>query len=576
MWSTLLENMHEDAPFVSAAPSPEEHTRLNVAALPANRDALAGAFKQDDGVETDMGVLGLQFDTARRNRVNGRVTLLSNPPASSSSSSIHTTNKPTSAVLTMDVDLAFGNCPQYIKPRHNWRWEAPDGCKGGGSISNQRTDSLSKRQVLWIETAETLFTATGYRGEGLDNRFGNDASHRGGSPGFVTVQQEQQQNEVNEVEDSSQQQTIVWIEFPGNNHFNSLGNLIMDHRIGVCFPNFTNGGLLQATGTATVEMGDLQNGGRRVIMKVKAVNELPPGSLPIRWDNTDKNEDRRSVQVARIVEETSLVKSFYLEPAAVDDEDDVDDEKNKLPLPSFQSGQHLPIEIVQSDGTVLSRRYSLSTNPHENGYYRSGHYRISVKRESMGQASSFLHSNVKVGDRFHVGRPAGDFVLPHNSKGPTVLLSSGIGVTPILSMLHDLASPSSSKTDNNNTGSHHVFWIHGARNESLHAMRSEVNEIERRIKSTTTSGGTSAISLTQHIFYSRPAEIKQQDDSSTRQQQFTTGRITATKVQALIPPDLWGRKATFFMCGPTLFMADLQTGLESLGVPTSNIKSESF
>ena len=528
MWCTLLENTRENVPFLEA--TADDILQIDRAALPVQGDALEFAFTEG---EVDLGLLGLKFETASRNRVNGRVITNSKDPSH----------------LEMVVDLAFGNCPQYIKPRHNWTWVQPAPPTTDTCTNITRSDHLSTEQIQWIETAETFFTATGYRGKGFDNRFGNDAAHRGGPPGFVVVQQSQ-----------LQEQTILWTEYPGNNHFNSFGNLIMDSRIGLCFPNFANGGLLQVSGTAIIEMGELQKGGRRVVVTVRAVNELPPGALPIRWEQSHKDTGTRMVRVVKMVQETPLVKSFYLEDSNSDPE--------SRHLPNFQAGQHLPLELPNpagnGAGTLLSRRYSLSDDPHGKGYYRVGHYRISVKRESNGQASSFLHDTVQVGDEFRVGMPAGEFLLAHNSKGPTVLISAGIGVTPILSMLHDLASPSSPKNDNNTVGSHEVIWIHGARNGRLHAMRQEVEAVADAVK----ANEQSAITFTQrHIFYSQPNPEDTTHDF--------VGRVTAPTVHALLAPEVWD-KATFYMCGPTSFMADLQTGLEDLGTPPNKIFSESF
>jgi ferredoxin-NADP reductase len=383
---------------------------------------------------------------------------------------------------------------------------------------------LTAEQIAWIESAETVFTATGYRGRGEDVRYGNDASHRGGPAGFIRVETDDADNQV-----------VVWTEFKGNNHFNSLGNMIMDPRVGISIPNFQSGGLLQVTGTAAVEMGELSTGGRRVLTTVQSVNELPAGSLPIRWNDTAEQEEMK-VQVAAIQQESDNVKSFYLAPA----------NPNAEPW-EFQAGQHLPVVLRTETGEILNRSYSLSAGP---DIVRKGFYRISVKLEEKGKASSYLHDRVKVGDTFFVGKPAGDFVTGKEGFGgrTAVLLSSGIGLTPILSLLHQFV-------DEDKEGGKAV-WVHGARNGKHHPLRREVDEL---VKEATRS------KVEKFVFYSRP-------EPEDRQHDFT-GRIDVEALKRLVPD--W-KDAVYYLCGPASFMADLEGGLEANGIDGKNIHYESF
>lgn len=513
MWATLLEqgDTSRSATGSSSGGSSSSEplvespnaTTLHIHARPVAGDALASAFHED--TETDVGLLGIMMESARRNRVNGRAVA---------------TDGGDSLVFT--VDQSFGNCPQYIKPRSTWvRAKVSTAADAAKNNNNQRSTKLSAAQARWIATAETIFTASGYRGRGDDVRFGNDASHRGGPPGFVEV--------------SGDGTEIAWTEFKGNNHFNTLGNILLDARVGLAIPNFASGGLLQVTGTAAVEMGRLENGARRVRLLVTAVNELPAGSLPIRWPSEDDAADTLEVQVAAIVQESANVKSFYFKPAGA----------ATKALPTYRAGQHLPIELSVQNGEFIQRSYSLSSAAADSA--AGGYYRISVKREPNGKSSSFLHDHMRIGDRLTVGKPVGAFT--REKTGTTVLLSSGIGITPVLSMLHEIAA----EKDPNSK----VVWIHGARNGQHHPFQAEVDTVWKALSGT---------SMTRHVVYSRPEAADVGPD-------FVAGHITADFVQSVVPH--WD-EASFYMCGPLAFLADLETGLQALGVDSKNIHFETF
>ncbi|MFQ5515889.1 MAG: pyridoxamine 5'-phosphate oxidase family protein, partial [Myxococcota bacterium] len=156
-WVTLLA---EGPGFVS---SPDAGT-LRIATSPSQDDALAGALRPGK----DVGLLGIELASRRRNRANGRVT--------------HTTD----GGVGVAMDQTFGNCPQYITER-TWR-------RASGPLPSSRArrrGALSTPQRRRIERADTFFIATGYRPEGQEGDvFGMDASHRGGAPGFVGVPDE--------------------------------------------------------------------------------------------------------------------------------------------------------------------------------------------------------------------------------------------------------------------------------------------------------------------------------------------------------------------------------------------------
>jgi ferredoxin-NADP reductase len=360
-------------------------------------------------------------------------------------------------------------------------------------------------------------------------------------------------------------------EFTGNNHFNSLGNLLLDNRMGITVPLLEQGGLLQLTGTAVVDM-DMKRAAalypgalRLVTFTVAQVNQVPAGTLPIRWD-LEQASQQRDLRVVAKVPESANITSFYLEPTLLSQTSSA---KNEA-LWDFAPGQHLPIRLATAAGE-LPRTYSLSAAP----AVQANRYRISVKREPQGKASRFLHDQVQVGDVIQARKPAGDFVLleaNRNSKNITddhprtiVLLSTGVGVTPLLSMLHHLVALSGDAKQTNTDAQSasnrdpQIVWIHGARDGAHHAFRDEVNDLKK-----TTSSRPALLQT--HVSYSRPtAQDTGLYDSK--------GRIDAKLVQELVP-DL--SHADFYLCGPGAFMANVTEGLEHLGVDAQYIYFETF
>jgi ferredoxin-NADP reductase len=157
----------------------------------------------------------------------------------------------------------------------------------------------------------------------------------------------------------------------------------------------------------------------------------------------------RPLRVAEIRRESASVTSFRLVPV---DED--------LPTPTASAGQYLTLRLRPDPGAPpLVRSYSLSDLPDERGY------RISVKREGAG--SRFLHEHVNVGDVVDVAAPRGSFVLRPGTR-PVVLISAGVGATPVLGMLHALARDG---------GSRPIWWLHGARDREEHAFAAEVDAL---------------------------------------------------------------------------------------------------
>lgn len=477
-WATLLVGPKG---FVTS-PDPRS---LAIDAQPAQGDALEGAL----GRGADLGLLGIEFATRRRNRLNVRVA------------------SDVRGALACAVDQTFGNCPQYIRERE---WRRVENEPPGAPLRGGR---LSPAQRAWIAAADTFFIASGYRGEGENPAFGMDASHRGGDPGFVRVESDAR---------------LIFPDYAGNNHFNTIGNLLLEPRAGLLFVDFARGSLLQLTGHTTIDWDSetvtrFPGARRLVIVDVEEVVELP-AALPLRWDASA--ESVRSLRLVEKLRESDDVTSFVFEA------------RDSGPLPGFDAGQHLPIELeVPGADAPIRRTYSLSGAP------GVGRYRISVKREPRGAASRHLHDRVEPGAIVSARRPAGDFVLGC-SDCPVVLVSAGIGITPLLSMLHALAAEKSERR---------VWFVHGARDGRHHPLAREARE---------TAAKRSGIEV--HVAYSRPRPDDTGHDS--------VGHVDGALLERLGPK----HDAHYYLCGPVGFMADVQTDLERRGVPTAHIHTESF
>jgi ferredoxin-NADP reductase/ferredoxin len=212
------------------------------------------------------------------------------------------------------------------------------------------------------------------------------------------------------------------------------------------------------------------------------------------------------------------------------------------PLPAAIAGQYLVLRLIPDrDSPPIIRSYSIS------GPSGFGTYRISVKR-GMGPGSRYLVDTVKIGNTFEASAPRGDFVL-RAGRDPVVLLSAGIGVTPVLSMLYALRS-------GGNNSSREVWWIHAARNAEEHAFAEEARRLIDGIP-----GSRSLIA------YSKPERTDLPDKSSDIQ-----GRIDEAILRKINIP----KEADFYLCGPAGFLTDMHRDLNSLGVPSIAIHQEVF
>lgn len=225
--------------------SPDDRT-LQVAAKPLFGDPLAATLAE--GI--DIGFLGIELHTRRRNRMNGTVT------------------RTDADSFTVQVGQSFGNCPKYIQARRYELGELePTTVKPIDEITE-----FSEPERAAIAAADSFFIATAYQADAAGAASGVDVSHRGGKPGFVRL---------------DDPKTLTIPDFSGNCHFNTFGNLELNPRAGLLFIDFEQGNLLYLTGTASViwEGAEISiyTGAERLLRFHLERGYRVEGGLPLRW-----------------------------------------------------------------------------------------------------------------------------------------------------------------------------------------------------------------------------------------------------------------------------------------------------
>jgi ferredoxin-NADP reductase/MOSC domain-containing protein YiiM len=235
----------------------------------------------------------------------------------------------------------------------------------------------------------------------------------------------------------------------------------------------------------------------------------------------------RSLRVTKLVREDATVCSIYL---AADD---------GTALPAAKAGQYLTLKVAGAGQPVPVRSYSLSSAPD------AGTYRISVKREPHGIASGYLNQDLRAGALLDVAAPRGEFVL-NTGTGPVLLISAGIGVTPVLSMLYQLAAAGSERE---------VWWLYGARGPAEHPFAAEAHGLLKSLPN-----------AREHIFYSAATPQER------HRAHAASGRISQQALAALRVP----ASADAYICGPAGFMTAMRDALTALGVDQARVRTELF
>ncbi|MBE9005474.1 2Fe-2S iron-sulfur cluster binding domain-containing protein [Fortiea sp. LEGE XX443] len=247
-------------------------------------------------------------------------------------------------------------------------------------------------------------------------------------------------------------------------------------------------------------------------------------------------QDWRNFVVVRKVKESEEITSFYLQP------------EDKGEIPNFQPGQFLTIKLdIPGQNKPVIRTYSLSDYSKTCEYYR-----LSIKREPApngldvmpGIASNFMHDHIQEGAVIPAKPPNGKFVLDVQKSIPAVLISNGVGITPMISMAKACTRLNPHRS---------VWFVHGARDGQFHAFQDEVMEIAQQNPN-----------LNVHIRYSRPKP----EDTGKYQ---SVGYVDATLVK-----ELCRQEAEYFLCGSPAFTQSITEGLKELGVPNNRVFFESF
>ena len=289
-------------------------------------------------------------------------------------------------------------------------------------------------------------------------------------------------------------------------------------------PGHTRQGLLRALRVPALSPG--WQGSFRALL-----NEEPGGgnaglavtSPPPAWPGF------RQLTVTAITRESDSAISIRLE------------DPTGAPLPAARPGQYLTVRVQPDERQrAVLRNYSLSGPP------GAGYYRVTVKRERGGAASGYLHTRLAVGDQLDIAAPRGTFILDQ-THAPVLLISAGIGATPVLAMLQALAQERSDRE---------IWWLHGARNGREHPFAAEARALLASLPNARA-----------HVYYSRPGP----DDLEGRDFD-SAGRLTASLLAELKPP----ADAEAYMCGPAAFMDDISAGLAALGFDASRIHTEPF
>ncbi|OSQ38298.1 pyridoxamine 5'-phosphate oxidase family protein [Thalassospira mesophila] len=483
-----------------------------------------------------VGLLGIELETRRRNRMNGTITSFGD------------------AGFNVSVQHSFGNCPQYIRLRdHYFVAENP------GDENIRHTDHIDAFCQTLIKNADTFFVAS-YVERAVDARPATaqstpntrrevDVSHRGGNPGFVRI-------------DNDGGLTIP--DFAGNLFFNTLGNIVQTGQAGLLFADFETGTVVQMTGRAEIllnspETTHFQGAERlwrfmptKIIIRENALSlrwhprdagQSPNSLLTGSWDDAAQRaraaqmvNQWRPLEVVRLADESRTVRSFYLAPQKTT-------ASNTAGLVPPHAGQFLPIRITMADGSTPVRTYTLSSAPTDT------YYRISVARQNG--VSRHLHDTMAIGDIVETRAPQGNFGLDALSNRPVVMMAGGIGITPMIAMMHHMLYEA------RRARRFQPCWLfYAARSKEDRAFDRELADLE-----TASQGMFKIIRV-----------LSDTDNALPKQDYDASGHIDMDLLQSRLPFDDYD----FYLCGPSGFMQAMYDGLRGKNIADARIHAEAF
>ncbi len=515
-WASMLMN---SPGFIESLDA--RHIRINT--KPFAGDPLAESLI----LGRPLGLLGIELETRRRNRLSTHIEKLSE------------------SSIDLGVDQAFGNCPQYIQQRSMHKLD-------DNLLIEQEIISINRLDQTAIELiaqSDTFFVAS-YMTDGSGSLAeGADISHRGGKPGFIRV---------------DDNKTLTIPDYAGNFHFNTLGNFVENPQAGLLFIDFSNGHLLSLTGNVEIlwesEETRFFSGAERLWKFHLQQGRWLKNALPFRWTlesyaaTTQLTGNwqqavaaKKSIQLknswqqyrlAKIVQESQLIKSFYLQaPEGV--------------KPQFMAGQFITLKATINDQQQI-RTYTVSTTAADE------YLRISIKHEKgadnipEGIFSSYMHQQIKTGDQLLAKVPTGEFIFNTPAHRTALLLSAGIGITPMLAMARHVQQLAVSKRIQQK-----LIVICSARNAAERAFYKELNQLAAQ------SNGNI------RVYWA----LSQPESYLTLGEDYDFhGRISRDWLQGLVVR----QDVDVYLCGPNGFMQNQYDNLISLGIKDSHIFTESF
>ncbi|MFK0330760.1 pyridoxamine 5'-phosphate oxidase family protein [Rhizobium sp. NPDC090275] len=510
-WATLRAN------YPGFLDSPDVRT-LSVKLAREPADPADRGMEDGDAI----GMLGIELQTRRRNRLNGTIA------------------RSTADRFDVTVGQSYGNCPQYIQLRDFGFSREPE---LSSAVPAVVAEALDARAMALISKSDTFFVAS--YADRDDGERQVDVSHRGGKPGFVRI---------------GEDGVLTIPDFAGNLFFNTLGNILINGRAGLVFVDFDSGDLMQLSGDAEVvldspEIAAFQGAERLWRFRPRRV-VYRADALPLRWNSRADGQSPnalmtgdwqaaagrisaaemasrwRPLRVAGIVDESAGIRSFHLEPV------------DGGGLIAHAAGQYLPIRVnVPGEDRPLIRTYTLSVAPSDN------RYRISVKRE--GVVSRHLHDHIGVGDIIEARAPGGAFGIDAAEQRPAVMLAAGIGITPLLAMLRHVVYEGFRKR-----GMRPVWLFYSAHSKAERAFDDEIGAL------VAASGG--AVRLVRLL-----GDVSGAVEGRDYEAQ---GRIDMALLRAVLPFNDYD----FYLCGPPGFMQSVYDGLRGLNIADGRIHAEAF
>jgi len=479
-------------------------------------------FFQNAKTDAPLGFLGIELPTRRRNRVNGVV-------------------RNTSDEILVNVAQSYGNCPQYIHTRDMDFTRDP---QQKFTPQTDRFDQLSKDVSDLIASADVFYVASHNKADDPMDTGGVDASHRGGKPGFIKVEGN----------------TLTIPDYVGNFAFNTLGNFLINPKAGLLFIDFETGDLVQLTGTVELQWdieGDTQafRGAERAWrfhldhghilrkaspMRWKTGEPSPNVALTGDWEEARKLREAdlnrkawRKARVAKIVDESSVIRSFYLEAY-----------HGETWLP-FKPGQFLTLRVTpEGNDAPLTRTYTISSPPSD------PQYRISVKRE--GVVSRYLHDAIEVGSEIEIQAPQGQFWMDTEDRRPAVLIAAGVGITPMMSMIRQTVIDGFTRRHQRS-----LTVFHAAQTIEQRAFAKEISALQ--------SQGQDVLRYISLIENAEISDVPGEDF-------HVEGRLSPELLQQVLPLADYD----FYLCGPRGFMQAAYDMLIALGVDDAKIFAEAF